>query len=147
MGVMRLLRTSYLPKRKYGDDVMITESAIYWVLKCDDMITLSRWFIGLSIGCVILSGAIFSGMVESRDIAESTAWRVWRRITYVCAITLIISILASTFIPTTKQMAMIKVIPWLANNKVVEEMGNDAKEIYKLGIQSIKEQLKGKGLK
>ena len=126
---------------------MITESAVYWVLKCDDMITLSRWFIGLSIGCVILSGAILGAGAESRDISESTAWMVWRRITYVCSVTLVISILASTFIPTTKQMAMIKVIPCLANTKVVEEMGNDAKEIYKLGIQAIKEQLTGKGSK
>ena len=126
---------------------MITESAVYWVLKCDDVITLSNWFIGLSIGCIIMSGIILGGNVDFGVISMPTAWRVWKRITYVCAITLIISILASTFIPTTKQMAMIKVVPCLANNKVVEELGNDAKEIYKLGIQDVKEQLTGKGLK
>lgn len=126
---------------------MITESAVYWILKCDDMITLSNWFIGLSIGCVMLSGLIIVSSVDFGGVSAPTAWKVWRRITYVCAITLIISILASAFIPTTKQMAMIKVVPCLANSKVVEEMGTDAKEIYKLGIQDIKEQLTGKRLK
>lgn len=36
---------------------------------------------------------------------------------------------------------MIKVIPIIANSEVVGEMSADAKEIYKLGINAIKESL------
>lgn len=54
------------------------------------------------------------------------------------------SITARSLLPTTKQMAMIKVIPMIANSKAIETMSNDAKEIYTLGIKAIKEQLTGK---
>ena len=57
---------------------------------------------------------------------------------------LFMSITARSLLPTTKQMAMIKVIPMIANSKAIETMSNDAKEIYTLGIKAIKEQLTGK---
>jgi hypothetical protein len=40
-------------------------------------------------------------------------------------------------------MAAIKVIPAIANSEIVGELSADAKELYRMGINAIKEQLTG----
>jgi hypothetical protein len=49
--------------------------------------------------------------------------------------------LSYTLLPTTKQMAMIKVIPAIVNSKEVEMVSKDAKELYKLGVEAIRTRL------
>ena len=49
--------------------------------------------------------------------------------------------MAATFTPSTKQIAVIKIVPIIAKGEITKEIKGDAKEIYKLGVQAIKESL------
>ena len=113
---------------------MITATEMYWILKLDDI----RAFFGLS----LIPLAIFL-------MATGIAWAAEQKLEakkYFFR-TVVIVVLFGFFaaiLPSTKQMAMIKVIPMLANSEIVGEMSSDAKELYRMGINAIKEQLTGK---
>ena len=50
----------------------------------------------------------------------------------------------SVFIPTTKEMALIKVLPAISNSRFVsEELPKEAGEIYMLAKEALKEKLVG----
>ena len=119
---------------------MITESTIYWILKLDNIIDLC---VGLLIPLALISviGLPIYIVTDEADKAIKTGVRTLLRITIPVSIVLAFAI---TFLPTTKQMATIKVIPAITNSEAVTVMSNDAKEIYNLGIKAIKDRLKGK---
>lgn len=122
----------------------MTESTIYWVLKLDDI----QMVLG---GLVMLTGLLTAALVitylvtfslQCDENDKKIAQQAKKYILPSC-IAFVLFSLAGTFLPSTKQMAMIKVIPMIANSEVVGEMSADAKEIYKLGINAIKESLGG----
>lgn len=45
------------------------------------------------------------------------------------------------FIPTSKQYAIIKVLPQIANSEIAKEMPEDAKQMYHMAKEYLKEQL------
>ena len=52
--------------------------------------------------------------------------------------------LISVFIPTTKEMAMIKVLPAISNSKFMsEELPKDIREVYLMAKDAVKEKLVG----
>jgi hypothetical protein len=67
-----------------------------------------------------------------------TAKKVFFKVTIVTFVALFIALV----IPNTKEMAMIKVIPAIANSEAVETLKGDAKDLYNLGMSAAKEQLK-----
>lgn len=122
---------------------MITASEIYWILKLDD---IQNFFIFLTAFCGIF--ALITTILYLVNLLDSY---FDKRVAYavkpwwiLCLLCLFMSVTALCLTPTTKQMAMIKVIPMIANSEAIETMSNDAKEIYTLGIKAIKEQLTGK---
>ena len=127
---------------------MITESAIYWILKLDD---IKNFFWLPIIICAILSvvflfGSIFY-YIESQPCPSDVEKKYTMFAVKLCLITVSIWISLSCidcFIPSTKQMAMMKVIPAIANSEFAADMSKDAKELYKMGIEAIKEQLTNK---
>lgn len=117
---------------------MITENTIYWILKLDDIANL---LLGMTIIAAVFSiGALLVWGVcadTSNRVGGKTAKMLCGKsgiIAFICAV-------AFTFLPNTKQMAMIKVVPMIANSEIVRDMSADAKELYKMGIKAIKEQL------
>lgn len=117
---------------------MITENTIYWILKLDDIIDLC---IGLLIPLALMSlVGLVVYVIGSDEIDKVTLskLRSFLRISIPVSILLAFTV---TFLPTTKQMAMIKVIPAITNSEIAGEMSADAKELYKMGIKAIKEQL------
>lgn len=126
---------------------MITPSEIYWILKLDDIRDLS-FFLGMScIPPVIVFLVLFLASKIGKDCFCEDYIHVGKICGRLFALTAILTLflhLSYAFIPSTKQMAMIKVIPMIANSEAVKTMSNDAKEIYTLGIKAIKEQLTGK---
>ena len=116
---------------------MITESSVYWILKLDDIRTL------FGVATFIFGFATFVSAVawglnssDNNSFAVS-AKRFCIKAFSACAVCAV----AIAFIPSTKQMAMIKVLPAIANSEIVGEMSADAKEIYRMGIKVIKEAL------
>lgn len=118
---------------------MITESTIYWILKLDNIVEM---FIVLSI-MSILSSITTLGIwfAKKEDYDEDENVNNYAKISVVSFVLFIAFLMASTFIPSTKQMAIIKVVPTIAKSEVTKELKGDAKEIYKLGVQAIKESL------
>lgn len=117
---------------------MITESSIYWILTLDNIITLFGVFTGVF--AVFFLGSVIAGAVAA-EMRDDTS--LAKKLAIASFTACMIFAVALTFIPSTKQMAMIKVIPAIANSEIVGEMSADAKEIYKMGINAIKESLGG----
>ena len=119
---------------------MITPSEIYWILKLDDIRVMFFVFIGCFGIFAFISMVGWNIYTEfHNDTADSC-----KKGFFCSACLALLLAIPATMLPSTKQMAMIKVIPMIANSEAVKTMSNDAKEIYTLGIKAIKEQLTGK---
>lgn len=127
---------------------MITENQIYWILKLDDIQGVLFLLIVL-IGLYCLTMAVFWGVAkgisydyDEKEEAEK-AMAFCAKQFFITLPVFVVLLLTAAFIPSTKQMAAIKVIPAIANSEIVSEMSADAKELYRMGIAAIKEQLTG----
>lgn len=116
---------------------MITESSIYWILKLNDIRTLFGVATFISGAVTLASAVTWAVNVSDNRILSASAKRFCIKAFSVCAV----CVLAVTFIPSTKQMAMIKVLPAIANSEFVGEVSADAEELYRMGIEAIKEAL------
>jgi hypothetical protein len=118
---------------------MITESMIYWILKLDNIVDM---FVILAI-ISILSSVITLGIwfVKRDDCYNNENLDKYVKISVISFALFIVFLMMSTFIPSTKQMATIKIVPIIAKDEITKEIKGDAKEIYKLGVQAIKESL------
>ena len=124
---------------------MITESMIYWIMKLDNIVEMFIVFAIIS----ILSSVITLGIwfVKREDCYDNEGADKCFKISIISFVLFIVFLMASTFIPSTKQMAIIKIVPIIAKGEVTKEIKGDAKEIYKLGVQAIKESLVAKNKK
>lgn len=120
---------------------MITESELYWIIKLDDIRTfLTACTIFLGIISALLIIATIAQKTDDPAFTDSD----WRKMlparisTYIAAIA---SGIALVLLPSTKQMAAIKGIPAIVNSDAVKDMSSDAKELYKLGVNALKEKL------
>lgn len=124
---------------------MITESSIYWILKLDEIrgvFVVGSIVVGV-FACLSLFAWGIHSMETIYDQENCVGGKAARKYFFCSAIIAALLSIPVVLIPSTKQMAMIKVIPMIANSEIVGEMSADAKEIYKLGINAIKEQLTG----
>ena len=118
---------------------MITESMIYWILKLDNIVEM---LIILAIISILSSVTILGiWFVKREDCYNNENIDKYFKISVISFALFITFLMASTFIPSTKQMAIIKIVPIIAKSEVTKELKGDAKEIYKLGVQAIKESL------
>lgn len=126
---------------------MITASEIYWILKLDAIQNVFLVF-SIFIGMFGLAMALFWGINSVNDYdwidkkAKELAAACKKRF-FITVPILALLVIAIAMIPSTKQMAAIKVIPAIANSEIVGELSADAKELYRMGINAIKEQLTG----
>lgn len=122
---------------------MITESSVFWILKLDDIqnIFIFLWVVFGFFSIVTTILYMVNTFDSSFDKRLADAVKPWWIFCMVCTF---ISVTTVFLLPSTKQMAMIKVIPVIANSEIVGEMSADAKELYRMGIDAIKEQLSDK---
>ena len=115
---------------------MITESTVYWILKLDDLKGICIFICILSGLSMVVSFAIWQCAVSVDDDPK-----VSRSICLKMLAVFMLCGIVGSLLPSTKQMAMIKIIPMLANSEVVDNLSKDANALYRLGIEAIKEQL------
>lgn len=145
---------------------MITESMVYWILILDNIIfcfvlfMLFSWFV--AVAAIIAIRELKNNKEDCEEIIDTknisdcykelmkeklkkteTNLNTASKILKVSLCSAVLFLLLGTFVPSTKQMAMIKVIPMLANSEAIQALGRDGKEIYQIGINAIKETLKG----
>lgn len=96
---------------------MITPSSIYWLTRCDAIRELT---IPLGVISAVLATFGLVGFMVSKSTEGDIVNPFGRRF-YKTVLTLFISaLLGGTFIPTTKEMAAIIVIPRIANSESVQ---------------------------
>lgn len=123
---------------------MITESYMYWILKLDDI----REFVFV-LGVIGTFPAVafliffLASKIGRDDFCKDyvQVGRICGRLAVATTILTLFLHLSYALLPTTKQMAMIKVIPAIANSEEVEMVSKDAKELYKLGVDAIRTRL------
>ena len=97
----------------------ITESDVYWITRCDMFADVS---LHVAITLIILALIVwFWGLILSVG-AEDT--RIAHTTTAIAVVSLLLSIvlfIGRVFIPTTKEIVAIKVIPIVANSKLVSK--------------------------
>ena len=116
---------------------MITEWELYWITRLDHILIACTISVVVGILPLVINSIVW--VVEEDD----KTLRHRAKIAFLISLPLVlIGGLGCVFVPTTKEMAMIKVLPMLANSKFVEEeLPKDAQRIYRLGIRALEEKL------
>lgn len=132
---------------------MITESNIYWITRLDNLICLCNVIITL--GILVIIGSIFVRLFFVEKYQNITTnseynYKLQEYYKYIKYSTIsfwlslgiwIIAIIGTIFIPTTKEMAFIKIVPIIAANENIEELSTDSKKIMKLMVKYIENQI------
>ena len=101
----------------------LNESTVYWITRLDYFHGIS-WAIGIlfSVASIIIFISSLFWWYEEHNSSRfnlKTCIRAW-----IFCIVLYIPIIGALFIPTTKEMCAIKVIPIIANNEEVQKLPN-----------------------
>lgn len=123
---------------------MITESYVFWILKLDDIRELLfRTSVVVAMAsaiCLILfCYCRFSGEL-SKESADKYAPR-WVAAAIIGAVLWFMLITSHYLVPSTSQMAMVKVIPAVVNSDFANKAIDDTNEIYTLGVKAVKARL------
>lgn len=124
----------------------ITESTIYWITRLDGMhnFLISLCIITGILAVLSLITFFATFMVSEGEEDFYPAMKFELRTCFISIALLAVFFLVSVFVPTTKEMAMIKVLPVISNSKFMsEELPKDIREIYMLAKEALKEKLVG----
>ena len=99
---------------------MITTTQMYWIVILDNII----------VATVILMGIFLIGSIAAFGYASTERNHWWLPI--LASIALLTTLVIGAFIPSTKQMAAILVVPKIANSEKVQTVGN---RLYELAVE------------
>lgn len=128
----------------------ITPWEMYWFVKFDDIHSFLSPIIVIDTIVIILLGiCCFISLLVCADdtIASDKQFKKVRKsvhkITLVSTVIFLIFSSTNTLLPTTKQMAVIKILPAIVNSEFMQkELPAEAKELYILAKEYIKDQIK-----
>ena len=114
---------------------MITTSQMYWLTRLAAINSIGAILLFIGIIALIVVGifAIISFVDPEFEKGAVLVRTVWLRI---CLPVVLIGAAVVMFVPTAKEMAAIIVVPRIANNEKVQDVGN---EIYGLAVQWLKD--------
>ena len=121
---------------------MIDESTIYWLTRLDH---IRSFMMSTTILFAILTAVAVLGLVAvaaNASYLETEEWKSWLRIfgisTGVAASAVVLFGCARVFVPTTKEMCAIKVIPVIADSEQMQRLGQDVVDLAKSWIVDLK---------
>lgn len=117
---------------------MITPMQMYWLLKLDDIGTTFSIIVGASIIIVLISAFLYCISKGAEDEATTKISVHMLILSLICSI---IFLILNTFLPTTKQMAAIYVVPAIANNEKIQQIGGKTLDISNQLLDLTKEYL------
>lgn len=130
----------------------ITESTIYWITRLDGIRTAAGICLGVGIIVIVICSIFWGVQVnelmdtfskERREHLESIL-KLAIKTACCSAFAVVICISILLFVPSTKEMTMIKILPAISNSKFVsEELPKDVREIYVMAKEAVKEKLVG----
>ena len=120
---------------------MITKSQMYWMTRLDgihDCMILFFLFTIFSVVGVVVSYAISfaSEATEERDVFNMSL-KIRKICGWIFFVCLSVDILVEIFVPTTKEMAAIYIVPKIVNSEKIRNVGN---QVYELAVQWMEEQ-------
>ena len=120
---------------------MITPSVVYWVATVDRIAGFCAITAGLSlVSLLLLWFAHFQGLCENVDGARS-ACRELRRVVRIALLVCVTTTVVAIFLPSSKTLAAMYVIPAIANNEKIRDVGN---QLYDLAVEWMNELRPGK---
>lgn len=130
----------------------ITESTIYWITRLDKFHVTAGVLLGISfmvlLICIVVCCVYKNQLDEiySKEYRERIKREMKITIKIACYAVFSIAMCASVlvFVPTSREMAMIKVLPAISNSKFMsEELPKDIREVYLMAKDAVKEKLVG----
>ena len=129
----------------------ITESTIYWITRLDAFRACAIALIialGISILVCLFVVSCCDDIASFRVKGDvEKAIKTTRRAiscVFLSTLGIFACIIVLVFVPTSKDMALIKVIPAISNSKFVsDELPKNVKEIYELAKDAIKNRIGG----
>lgn len=120
----------------------ISPWTLYWILTLDNIKSFCTIITLVTTVALILISALL--IANSRDpCIEDGPLRAYKYSLYISLILFAGALIGNAFIPSTKQMAAIIVVPAVVNSKIVQEdMPREAKELYELTKDVVEEFLK-----
>lgn len=123
----------------------ITSWTMYWVLILDSIITFFGILLAGSIGTIVISCSVFLANAPAMTDAEQELTKQATICLRCAIISFLICLSALTFIPTTKQMATILIVPAVASSELVQKtIPEETKELYTLAKEFLTETIKQK---
>jgi uncharacterized membrane protein len=122
---------------------MITESTIYWVTRLDAFNNLVTAVSFISVIFLIASIIASCVVMGERNSMLNIDDKLILPIKFVIGSIIILVICATllVFVPTTKEYAAMKILPKIANDEALNTLSQDGKELYRLTVDYLKEQV------
>lgn len=125
---------------------MITESTMYWVTRLDSINAAFGTLAIVSgvlatISTVVAVATFAMSCADPFDEIKQTA-KAFRRCNAYITLAFVVFGSAAALIPTSKEFAVIKVVPMITNSEALEAVSKDGKEIYSMGIEALKNWIK-----
>lgn len=119
----------------------ITAGTLYWLTRLDGIQTVCTIILAFSVAAALFSLIARIMLVTEGETDEDVSYRTAKKINNMSFLFIGLSLLAGTFVPTSKEMAMMYVVPHIAESQVIKQ---DMPEIYDMGVKALKDWLKTK---
>lgn len=120
---------------------MITTTQMYWLTRLDAIGALSTVMIVLGVGVTVSATVIYASTLVTLSENER---RVLRNILRVFISTLVLGIAVNVFVPNTKEMAAIWVVPKLANSESLSDIADGVKTLATEWLEELRPGKDGK---
>lgn len=120
----------------------LSYTLMYWFTRLDTINIICSIFAFIGFFVIGITTAIyFTASVDTYSDEAPAITKVCKRVIKTLIAPWIIALLGLMFVPTSKEMAMIYVVPNIADSQVIKQ---DIPEIYDLGVDALKDWLKDK---
>jgi hypothetical protein len=115
---------------------MITESTIYWITRLNSILAI----LGVAGSLLVIAGAILTVCWHANWYRDGDREIFRKRVKHpmlpiIAGFCMLISM---AFVPTTKQMCIIKVLPMIVNNEQVQQLPNKVVELANDWLDELK---------
>lgn len=109
---------------------MITTTQMYWLTRLDAIVSFGVGLILVSISALIIG---FTYIAITTDLLYDSAFKsMFKRLVKWTLTFALLGAFVCMFVPCTKQMAAILIIPRIANSEKVQQAGN---KLYDLAVE------------
>ena len=113
----------------------IDPSTIYWIGQCDCIRSVFPHIMFFGIFLSVVSIGLTIGCFCDRSISRPLCWMGVSLSSIFCVVS-IIGILGQVFVPTSKTVASMYIIPAIVNNEKIQDAGN---QLYDLAVSWMEE--------